>query len=90
MYFWWELEGGIWGETKYSRIQFYKQNTSCITKWLKPFNNIIFIITNRKIDTKSMDSYTESALNAIITLSYDTLKDTFFHFGVNISDFPNL
>ena len=41
-------------------------------------------------DTNSMDSYTESALKYILTLSSDTLKGTFLHLGVDISDFPKL
>ena len=47
-------------------------------------------LTKIHIDTKRMDIYTESAIKVILTLSSDTLKDTFFHLGGNISDLTNL
>ena len=57
---------------------------------IEVFDNIIFNLTKIHSETKRMDSYTEYALKAILTLSSDTLKDTFFHLGGNISDLNNL
>ena len=37
-----------------------------------------------------MDSYTEYDLKYILALSSDTLKGTFLHLGVDISDLPKL
>ena len=37
-----------------------------------------------------MEDSTDYTLQAILPLSYDTLKDAFIHMGGNISDFPDL
>ena len=49
-----------------------------ITKRLKSSDNILSTLTKIKSDTKSMDTYTESTLRAILTLSSNNLKYTLF------------
>ena len=66
------------------------KKSAYITKKLKPFKNLFSTLTKKQSDTKIMDSYTESSLKDILTLSSDTLKGTSFHLGGNISDLPNL
>ena len=70
----------MWGETKYSESQLYKKG-SLYLQAIEVFDNIISTLTKIHSDTKRMDSCTESSLKAILTLSSDTLKDTFFHLG---------
>ena len=66
------------------------KKAACITKRLKSSDNILSTLTKIQSDTKSMDTYTESTLRDILTLSSNTLKDTLLQLGGNIIDLPNL
>ena len=85
----WELE--YYYEVKQNTVRANSiKKGSLYLQAIEVFDNMLSNLTEIHIDTKSMDSYTESALKDILTPSSDTLKDTFFHLGGNISDLTNL
>ena len=54
------------------------------------YGNILSAVSNILSVTNTTEDSTESTLQAIIPLYYDTIKDAFIHMGGNISDFTDL
>ena len=69
--------------------QCYKRGAH-ITKQRILFHNILYNVSNPHSVTENTDDYIDSALQDIITLSYDTSKDALFHLGGKIRFFPDL
>ena len=68
----------------------YIKRVACIIKWGSSYDNILYAVANLLIITKTTENSAEYTLQAIIPLSYDTLKDYFSHMGGKISDLKNL
>ena len=74
-------------EVKQNAIQANSvKGEACIIKWGISYDNIITTVANICSDTNTTDNSTNYALQNIIPLYSDTLKDASFHLGVNISD----
>ena len=54
--------------------------------WGRLFHKTLSTVANVFSVFNTMDNSTEFFLKDITPLSFDTLKDEFFHFGGNISD----
>ena len=54
------------------------------------YNNILYSVENLISATKNTEESTNSILQAILLLFYDTLKKDLIHMGGKISDFPNI
>ena len=61
-----------------------------IIKHGSSYDNILSSVENLLSVTKTTEDSTDSIIQAIIPLYYDTLKDDFIHMGVNIGDFTDL
>ena len=85
----WESDKIRWGETECITSKFSK-NESHITKQGGSFEKILSTVVNLQSDTNTIEDSTNSVFQVILDLYADTIKEAFFHFGVNISDFPGL
>ena len=68
----------------------YVKRAARIIKWGSAYYNILSTVENLRSATNNMDYSTESVIQYIIPLSYDTFKDSLFHLGGKISDFSDL
>ena len=71
------------------RVNSFKKSYQ-ITKQDRYFENILSTASKIGSDTNTTEEYTDYELQGILALSYDTLRDTFFHLGLSISDLPNI
>ena len=65
----------------------YFKRASHIINRGRSYYNILYTVANIISVTKTTDDSTDSILQAIISLSSDTLKDDFFHLEGNIINF---
>ena len=65
----------------------YVKRAAHIIKRGRSYDNIIYTVANLLSFTKITDDSNDFVLQAITPLSSDTLKDAFFHLGVNIRNF---
>ena len=61
--------------------------TAHIIKRGSLYDNILSALVNLLSATNTTEDSTESILQYIFPLSYDTLEEAFIHMGENISDF---
>ena len=66
------------------------KRAACIIKQGGSYDNIISAVANLLSATNTTVEFTDSILQSILPLSYDTLKCDFIHMGGNISDFTDL
>ena len=66
----------------------YFKRAARIIKRGSLYDNIISAVANLLSDTKTTEYSTDSILQSILTLSSDTIKESFIHMDENIGDLP--